>query len=174
MGLTLWPRSLECWLTTVSVLSAQVRNPVGLLVPGRYTGGSSIGMGKAQRIDSSFRANWLSCFWPDLPGGLPGLSGATAEGSNVTTQRHASRLYPLAELVRVLAQDSECAVSPGSKSSGVAGAGTLHCWWCDKAWSCGVDGWSLHLTRSSNVFGTPQFCRGKQQNSLCGVSCVTN
>ena len=29
---------------------------------GRYTGGSSAGLGKAQRIDSSLRDNWLSCF----------------------------------------------------------------------------------------------------------------
>ena len=30
---------------------------------GRYTGGSSAGLGKAQRINSSLRDNWLSCFF---------------------------------------------------------------------------------------------------------------
>ena len=41
-------------------LSVQVRIPVGL--PGHFIGGSSAGLGKAQRIDSSLRADWLSCF----------------------------------------------------------------------------------------------------------------
>ena len=63
-GLTLWPNWLECWLATVSRLSTQVRIPVGLSVPGRYIGGLSVGLGKAQRIDSSLRADWLSCFSP--------------------------------------------------------------------------------------------------------------
>ena len=40
-----------------------VSNTSGLLVPGRYIGGSSAGLGKAQCIDNSFRANWLSCFF---------------------------------------------------------------------------------------------------------------
>ena len=36
-GLTIWPNWLERWLATLqSVLPTQVRNPVGLLVPGRY------------------------------------------------------------------------------------------------------------------------------------------
>ena len=61
-GLTLWPSWLECWLATLSGLSVQVRIPVGLSVPGHYIGGSSAGVGKAQRIDSSLRADWLSCF----------------------------------------------------------------------------------------------------------------
>ena len=59
-GLTLWPSWLERWLATLSGLSVQVRIPVGL--PGRYIWGSSAGLGKAQRIDSSLRADWLSCF----------------------------------------------------------------------------------------------------------------
>ena len=61
-GLTLWPNRLECWLATLSWLSTQVRIPVGLSVPGRYIGGSSTGLGKAQHIYSSLRADWLSCF----------------------------------------------------------------------------------------------------------------
>ena len=35
---------------------------MGLSVPERYIGGSSAGLDKAQRIDSSLRADWLSCF----------------------------------------------------------------------------------------------------------------
>ena len=73
-GLTLWPNWLECWLATLSGLPTQVRIPVGLLVPGRYIGGSSAGLGKAQRIDSSLRADWLSCFslaWWEWRSGLP-------------------------------------------------------------------------------------------------------
>ena len=62
VGLTLWPNLSEPWLATLSRLSTQVRIPVGLLVPGRCIGGSSAGLGKAQRMDSSFRADWLSCF----------------------------------------------------------------------------------------------------------------
>ena len=31
-------------------------------MPGRYIGGSSAGLGKAQRIDNWLRADWLSCF----------------------------------------------------------------------------------------------------------------
>ena len=61
-GLTLWPSWLERWLATLSGLSVQVRIPVGLSVPGHYIGGSSAGLGKAQRIGSSLRADWLSCF----------------------------------------------------------------------------------------------------------------
>ena len=61
-GLTLWSNWLERWLATLSGLSTQVRIPVGLLLPGLYIGGSSAGLGKAQRIDSSLRADWLSCF----------------------------------------------------------------------------------------------------------------
>ena len=59
-GLTLWPSWLERWLATLSGLSVQVWIPVGL--PGHYIGGSSAGLGKSQRIDSSLRADWLSCF----------------------------------------------------------------------------------------------------------------
>ena len=59
-GLTLWPSWLERWLVTLSGLSVQVRIPVGLSE--HYIGGSSAGLGKAQRIDSSLRADWLSCF----------------------------------------------------------------------------------------------------------------
>ena len=57
-GLTLWPS----WLATLSGLSVQVRIPVGLSVLGHYIRGSPAGLGKAQRIDSSLRADWLSCF----------------------------------------------------------------------------------------------------------------
>ena len=60
MGLTLWPSWLKRWLATLSGLSVQVRIPVGLL--GHYIGGSSTGLGKAQHIDRSLRADWLSCF----------------------------------------------------------------------------------------------------------------
>ena len=59
-GLTLWPSWLERWLATLNGLSVQIRIPVGL--PGHYIGGSSAGLGKAQRVDSSFKADWLSCF----------------------------------------------------------------------------------------------------------------
>ena len=62
VGLTLWPSWLQHWLATLSGLSVQVWIPVGLSVPGHYIGGSSAGLGKAQRIDSSLRADWLSCF----------------------------------------------------------------------------------------------------------------
>ena len=61
-GLTLWPNWLERWLATLSRLSTQGRIPVGLSVLGCYIGGSSTGLGKAQHIDSSLRADWLSCF----------------------------------------------------------------------------------------------------------------
>ena len=37
----------------------------------------------------------------------------------------ASRSDPVAELFRVLARESECAISPGTKPSGVVGAGTF-------------------------------------------------
>ena len=59
-GLALWPNWVERGLATLSVLSVQVRNPVGLLVPGHYTGGSSAGLGETQCIDSSLRAD---CFF---------------------------------------------------------------------------------------------------------------
>ena len=62
VGLTLWPNWLERWFVTLSRLSTQVRIPVGLSVLGRYIGGLSTGLDKAQRIDSSLRADWLSCF----------------------------------------------------------------------------------------------------------------
>ena len=61
-GLSLWPSWLERWVATLSGLSVQVRIPVRLSVPGHYIGGSYAGLGKAQRIDSSLRADWLSCF----------------------------------------------------------------------------------------------------------------
>ena len=58
-----------------------------------------------------------------------GVSGAIVEWRNVTTQPTCQPLAsvsgPLLELVRVLARDSECAVSPVSKPSGVVGTGTL-------------------------------------------------
>ena len=37
IGLTLWPNWSNCWLATLSVLSIQIQNPVGLLVPGHYS-----------------------------------------------------------------------------------------------------------------------------------------
>ena len=36
VGLTLWPNWLERWFATLSELSTQVQNPVGLLEPGRF------------------------------------------------------------------------------------------------------------------------------------------
>ena len=51
------------------------------------------------------------------------------EGRNVTTQAgcepRTSGSDLLAELVRTLDRDAECAISTGSKPSGVVGAGTL-------------------------------------------------
>ena len=70
-GLTLWSNWLERWFATLSILSTQVWIPAGLLVLGRYIGSSSQGLGEAQHIDRSFRANWLSCFWPDVNSGSP-------------------------------------------------------------------------------------------------------
>ena len=61
-GLTLWPSWLERWLATLSGLSVQDRIQVELSVPGYYIRGSSAGLGKAQHIESSLRADWLSCF----------------------------------------------------------------------------------------------------------------
>ena len=61
-GLTLRLSWLERWFATLSRLSVQVRIPVVLSVPGHNIGGGSTGLGKAQRIDSSLRADWLSCF----------------------------------------------------------------------------------------------------------------
>ena len=85
-GLTLWPSWLERWLATLSGLSVQVRIPVGL--PGHYIGGSSAGLGKAQRIDRSLRADWFSCFslaWWEW-GVARQVSGDIEEGRNVTIQ----------------------------------------------------------------------------------------
>ena len=45
--------------------------PSGVLVPGSYIGGSSSGLGKTPRIDSSLTADRVSGFWPDVNGGLP-------------------------------------------------------------------------------------------------------
>ena len=57
------------------------------------------------------------------------VPGAIEEGRNMTIQLAcwplASRSDPLAELVRALARDFECAINAGSKSNGVGGAGTL-------------------------------------------------
>ena len=61
MGLTLWLNRLGCWLATLSVLSNPGSNTSGL-VPGCYLGGSSKGLIEALPIDSSLRADWLSCF----------------------------------------------------------------------------------------------------------------
>ena len=61
-GLTFWQNWLERWLATLSRLSTQVRIPVGLSVQGHYIGGSSAGLGKAQRIDCLLKADWVSCF----------------------------------------------------------------------------------------------------------------
>ena len=71
-GLILWPNLLERWLVTLSGHPTQFRIPVGLSLPERYIGVSSAGLGKAQCIDSSLRADWLPCFslaW--WVGGLP-------------------------------------------------------------------------------------------------------
>ena len=88
-SLTLWLNWSDHWLTTLRVLSTQVRIPVGLSVPGRYSGCSSSGLGKAQWIDFSFRADWLWCFWwPVANDGLPGRGFWChwEEGGNVTIQ----------------------------------------------------------------------------------------
>ena len=60
---------LQHWLTTLSVLSARVQNPVGLLVLGCYIKGW---LGEAKRIVSSLGDDWLSYLWPGVNGGLPG------------------------------------------------------------------------------------------------------
>ena len=73
--LTLWPHRLERWLTTLSGLSTQVQIPIWLLLLGLHIGSSSAGLGKAQSIDSSLRADWLSCLWPGENGGLPDRGG---------------------------------------------------------------------------------------------------
>ena len=71
-GLTLWPNWLERWLATLSRLSTQVRIPVGLSVLGHHIGGSSAGLGKTQRIDSSLRpTDCHVSLWPVENGGLP-------------------------------------------------------------------------------------------------------
>ena len=82
-------------------------------LPRRYIGVPSAGLNQAQRIDSSFTADWLSCFWP----GVNGLFGAIEDGRNVTIQAVcqplASGSESLADLVRAQARDYECAISPG-------------------------------------------------------------
>ena len=86
-------------------------------------------MVRAQHIDSSLIAYWLSCFWPGVNAGYQiGVSGAIEEGRNVTSQLAyeplASRSDLLAELARALVR--ECVINPGSKPSGFVGAGKLH------------------------------------------------
>ena len=65
-----------------------------------------------------------------MTGFQTGVCGAIEEERNVTIQPTcellASDFHPLAELVKALARDSEWAISPGSNTSGVVGAGTLH------------------------------------------------
>ena len=65
-GLTLWLNWLELWLSNLSVVSAQVRIPAGSLHWGLVCR-----PGTAQHIDNSLRADWFSCFWPGVNGGLP-------------------------------------------------------------------------------------------------------
>ena len=124
-ALILWPNSLEHWLATLSMLSTQIRKQVGLLVPGGNTGDSSTGLGKVQRIDRSFKANWLSYFWPGENSGLPDKS---VEGRDVTTRPTcwpvAIESDPLAELIRALACDYECDINADSKTDGIVGTGT--------------------------------------------------
>ena len=132
-GLTFWPNWLERWLATLSMPSSQVRMPVGLSVLGRYIWGSSTDLGKAQHVDNSLRANWLSCFWPGENGGLSDRDVWChwgREECDLLASRSGSD--PLAELVRALACDLEYAFNPGSNTIGVVGAGTLqlhkHTW----------------------------------------------
>ena len=131
-GLTLRPSRLERWLATLSGLSSQVRIPVGLSVPGRYIGGLSADLGKAQRIDSLLRADWLSCFFVACwewrvarQGWLVSLRKGGMWQSSRPASFSASGPDPSAESARALARDSEWVIIPGSNTSGVVGAGTL-------------------------------------------------
>ena len=118
VGLTLWPGWLEHWLATLSGLSVQVRIPVGVSVAGHYIGGSSAGLGKAQHIDSSLRADWLSCFslaWWEWRVARQGWLVPLRKWGMWQSNQPASflpaglNLWP--ELVRALARDSEWAIS---------------------------------------------------------------
>ena len=130
VGLSLSLNWLEHWLETLRMLSTLVQIPVGLSVPGRYIGGWSAGLGKARRIDSALRTDWLSCFWPDENGGLPDRGvwcywGREECDNPAGLQASRQRADPWAKLVRALAHDSENANNPGSNTSGVVSARTL-------------------------------------------------
>ena len=129
------------------MLSTQVRNQARLLVLICYIRGSSTGLGIAQRIDSSLRADWLSCFWPFVNGGLPDR-GIWCRWGKEDCDNPAGplasrwRVWPFGRVVRAQARDSECAINPGSRSNGVVGAETLQyichcCLWI----------WTFHVQR---------------------------
>ena len=105
-------------------------NPAGTGLQVSLTSGSDplTELSQAQCIGSSLRANW---FWPGVNGGLPaGVSGAIEKGGMWQPHRPANLsstglpIWP--NFNRALARDSECAINPGLKPSGVVSAGTSH------------------------------------------------
>ena len=72
-------------------------NTSGLLVPGRYVGDSFAGLGKAKRIGSSLRADWLSCFsfWVGENGGLPDKGAWCHWGRNGWPGRIWQSIWPV-------------------------------------------------------------------------------
>ena len=67
-------------------------NPSGVVHAGTLHWGLICRPGQSPDIDSSPRADWLSCFWPSVNAGLPDSgvwcppAGAIEEGRNMTTQ----------------------------------------------------------------------------------------
>ena len=125
-GLTLWPNRLERWLATLSVLSNPGSNTSGLA--GHYIGGSSAGLGEAQGVDSSLRADWLSCFslaWWEWRVARQGCLVPLRKGGMWQSSRPASfspaglTLWPN-RLKRWLTTLSVLS-NPGSNTSGLAG-----------------------------------------------------
>ena len=155
-GLTLWPSWLQRWLMTLSGLSVQVRIPVGLSGPGHYIGGSSAGLGKAQRIDSSLRADWLSCFclaWSEWRVARQGCLVPLRKGGMWQSSRPAS--FPpagLSWLERWLATLSGLSVQVwipvGLSGSGHYNTMSFFCtiglllWKCNNIWKHHVFWWS--------------------------------
>ena len=125
-GLTLWPNRLERWLATLSVLSNPGSNTSGLA--GHYIGGSSAGLGEAQRVDNSLRADWLSCFslawweWRVARQGclVPLRKGGMWQSSRPASFSPAGLTLWLNRLKRWLATLSVLS-NPGSNTSGLAG-----------------------------------------------------